>query len=410
FRSAVAAAESQCFLQDEALGHELAGRLEMAEGDETRAMRYVRRAMRAYARWGADEKVRALAEEFPSVAPPTSYGAIREAGAEAEVSSALLDMQSLVKVAEALASEVVLERLVEKLLASCLEVAGAERGALVLVEDGEPTVRAIGTSSGAVTHTAKALASSDEVPRRFVSQSLGKTQAIVVEDVARDDALRADDYVKTAGVRCAMAIPIRGRSEIVGVLYLENRLATHAFAPDRVRFLELLSTVIAISLENGLLFDKLRGEVEERRRAEEFVRFLADASVTLAEAARAGRTIEAVAELPVPFLADWCTVDLTSPDGRVSRFPSRDTDPAKDAIVRELAERYPPDIDSQEFPFMALRAGEARLASEVPEELLTAVARDERHAELLRSLGIRSAIAVPLVARGRPIGVLTLFG
>ncbi len=410
FGRAIGAAARQGFLSDEALGHELAGRLEMNHGDAAEANLHIRRAISVFAHFGADEKARALAEEFPSAVPsPASYGALRAAGAEAPVSSTLLDVLSLVKFSEAIASEVVLERLVERLVTISLEAGGAERGALVLVDGGEPQVRAIGTSSGPATLTSTPLADSEDVPRGFVGQILGKSEAVVVDDVEGDPVLCADAYVKRVGVRCAMAVPIRGRSEIVGALYLENRLAAHTFAPDRVRLLQLLSTQIAISLENGLLFEKLRGEVEERRRAEQSVRFLADASVALAESMSAGKTLEAVVQLSVPFLADWCTLDLVSGGGRITRVASRHTDPAKDALLRELAERYPPEHDSQVIGMVALRAGEPRVLHDVPDSLLSAVLRDERHAEIVRTLGYVSTMAVPLVARGRRIGVITLY-
>ena len=114
----------------------------------------------------------------------------------------------------------------------------------------------------------------------------------------------------------------------MGVLYLENNLATRAFTPERVRLLMTLSSQIATSLQNSLLFEQLSQEIEERKRAEAAVRFLADAGAALAESLEYQSTLKQLAQLAVPVLADWCVVHVVE-DGVVQWVASAHVDPGQ---------------------------------------------------------------------------------
>ena len=136
-------------------------------------------------------------------------------------------------------------------------------------------------------------------------------------------------------------MPLRRQGRPLGVLYLENDLASHGFPPERVRVLNLLSSQMAISLENGRLFDDLNVEVRDRTRAEQAVRFLAEASAALAESLDYRTTLTDVARLAVPFLADWCTVDVVESDGGLTPVAAVHTDPARQATLDELRRAFP---------------------------------------------------------------------
>ena len=123
------------------------------------------------------------------------------------------------------------------------------------------------------------------------------------------------------------------------MLYLENDLATHAFPPERVRVLTLLSSQMAISLENSRLFEDLGGG-PGRTRAEKAVRFLAEASAALAESLDYRTTLAEVARLAVPFLADWCTVDVVEADGRPDAGGGRHAT-GPEATLGELRRQFP---------------------------------------------------------------------
>ena len=140
--------------------------------------------------------------------------------------------------------------------------------------------------------------------------------------------------------------------------------------------------------------------------AEERLAFLARASALLATSLDYEATVEAVAGLAIPYLADWCSVDVVDPDGSVRRMAVTHADPAKAAIARRIA-HYPPDPAGLHPRTQVLRTGRSYLAPDVTEAGLATVTRDAEQLRVMQSLGYRSAMIVALVARGQTLGALT---
>ncbi|MBZ4421747.1 ATP-binding sensor histidine kinase [Myxococcus sp. RHSTA-1-4] len=406
YEKAAEGARQQEFCQDEALANELAGRHHRALGRQRFATLCLRAALEGFARWGATAKVQALEEEFPDLAPSEAL-ASPLVPARGEERRSALDLLGLLKAAEMLSSEVFLGRLLEKLMGVCIEVGGAQRGALVQEEEGALVVRAVGAVGEPVSLERTPMESSGLVPATVIAHAHRTGEAIVLADAAHQGRFSSDAYVAEHGLRSALAVPIRRGAQPRGVLYLENNLATRAFTPERVRVLQLLSSQMAIALENSRLFEELKVEVEERRRAEETVRFLSESSLVLAESLDYPTTLERVARLAVPFLADTCMVDVVEPEGRIRRVAVAHVEPEKEGLLRELREKYPPDWDSPQPAALALRSGRPYLLSKVAEAEILATCRDARHVELIRGLGLRTGMAVPLVARGKTVGAIT---
>ena len=146
-------------------------------------------------------------------------------------------------------------------------------------------------------------------------------------------------------------------------------------------------------------------DISERKEAEGRLRFLAEASRVLGSSLDYETTLEGLARLAVAALADYCLIDLVDDDGRVRRVAATHADPARQPLAERLR-AFPPGPQSAGVP-RVLRTGQPESVAEVTEEVLRAMARDEEHARLLRELGLKSFITVPLVARGRTIGALT---
>jgi PAS domain S-box-containing protein len=136
--------------------------------------------------------------------------------------------------------------------------------------------------------------------------------------------------------------------------------------------------------------------------------FLAQAGVTLATSLDYQETLEHLLQLAVPFLADWCAVDILQPDGTVRRRAVVHVDSQRTALAWELERRYPLDVQSSAGLAQVLRSGQPLLTEDVPESSLVETARDAEHLRLLRELGMRSSLLLPLVARGRVMGCLSL--
>jgi PAS domain S-box-containing protein len=176
--------------------------------------------------------------------------------------------------------------------------------------------------------------------------------------------------------------------------------------PVGVRYFH--TTLIPVKDATGLVHRivGIAHHITERVEAEQATHLLADAGRILAESLDYQTTLTHVARLSVPVLSDWCIVDLLE-NGESRRLAGAHVDPAKELLLEVLAERYPISRDSPQPAGQVLRTGQALLLADTPDEVLQAITRDASHAELIRSLGCRSLMAVPLVARRRMLGVVT---
>jgi PAS domain S-box-containing protein len=148
-----------------------------------------------------------------------------------------------------------------------------------------------------------------------------------------------------------------------------------------------------------------RAEAEEAARR---AHFLAEASVILDESLDYASTLASIARLAVPWLADWCAVDMVGADGERERVAIAHVDPEKIALVEEMERRYPQDPDAATGPPNVLRTGRSEIYPDITDEMIVQAARDEEHLEFVRSLEMRGVIIVPMVARGRTLGTITL--
>jgi hypothetical protein len=145
-------------------------------------------------------------------------------------------------------------------------------------------------------------------------------------------------------------------------------------------------------------------DITDRKRAEKSLQILAQAGHYLSEALDYHVTLQNVARLAVPDLADWCVLDLVSEEGRIERLVTVHSDPARQALVEEL-KLHPPERDERVGTPQVLRTGQPLLIAEVQPADLDGLARNPRHREVMDALDIGSLLIVPLVARDRPLGM-----
>ncbi|HEV7282401.1 MAG TPA: PAS domain S-box protein [Pirellulaceae bacterium] len=148
-------------------------------------------------------------------------------------------------------------------------------------------------------------------------------------------------------------------------------------------------------------------DISEQKRAEDASRFLADASAALASVLDCRSTLEKVAWLAVPRFGDWCAVHLVEPDGSLRRLAVAHADPSKVQLAYELLRRYPPDPSVLVGAAHVARTGESELSEEINDSLLAAADRDEERLRILRQIGLKSYVCVPMKVRGKTLGVLT---
>jgi GAF domain-containing protein len=200
------------------------------------------------------------------------------------------------------------------------------------------------------------------------------------------------------GERSVVCLPLRVATRTIGAIGLSFP-GRRTVEPAEMEFFEILADTCAQALE------RIAAQEAAARQTARLA-FLADATTELARSLDYQATLQAVARLAVPTFADWCAIDLVE-DGRLHRLAVEHVDPAKVALAHELQERYPPDPDAPSGQWNVMRTGRSELIHEVTDEMLVASAVDEEHLRIARDLQLRSAVTVPLAARGRVLGVIT---
>ncbi|MFQ4137652.1 PAS domain S-box protein [Nodosilinea sp. PGN35] len=148
-------------------------------------------------------------------------------------------------------------------------------------------------------------------------------------------------------------------------------------------------------------------DVTERVKLEHAQQYLADASAVLASSLDYQTTLEQVAQLTVPKLADWCTVHIVEEGGAVDQIAVAHVDPAKLAWAYQIRDRYPLDTESERGAALSLRTGQPDLIADISDEMLVHAAKDAEHLEILRQVGFSSVMTVPLHNQDRVMGVIS---
>jgi PAS domain S-box-containing protein len=147
-------------------------------------------------------------------------------------------------------------------------------------------------------------------------------------------------------------------------------------------------------------------DISAQKRYEEMLRFLSEASRQLAESIEYEATLNQIARLAVPGIADWFAVDLLN-DGELSSVAVAHADPAKMELAKQYRSRFPPDLRGTRGVAKVLRDGQPDLFEEMPDEFLVSAAHNDEHLRLMRELGMRSAMVVPLRVQGRTVGAVS---
>jgi PAS domain S-box-containing protein len=261
YEQAIQSAREYGFVQNEALSHELAARYYLARGFETIGHTYLRNARNCYGRWGALGKLKQLDELYPYLREERDAISL-SASLSATMSTSVgrLDAGTVIKASQALSTEIVLPKLIERLMRIAMEHAGAERALLLLLRGDEPQIEAeaissrgrieVGVRQGAV--------SGSDLPVSALHYVIRTGERVLLEDASMKSLYSEDEYVLEKRPRSVLCLPILKQSKLVGMLYLENGLTPGAFTSERVAVLELLASQAAISLENARLYSSLQ--------------------------------------------------------------------------------------------------------------------------------------------------------
>ncbi len=282
---AISGAKKNEYIQEEALGNELAAKFYLDWGKEKVAAGYMQEAYYCYSRWGAKAKVAYLEQHYPQL-----LGAILQPTKPAIVSGGTtsptlmrsvtntsssnlnlwLDFPAVMKAVQAISQEIEFEKLLATLMQIALASAGAETGILVSHQDAEWLV--VAKANQNQTETCQIpLVECQELPQSLI-YSVGRRQKIAVFDhLSAETQFAGDRYIITSQPKSVLCIPISKQGKLLAILYLENNLTVGAFTSERIETLQILATQAAISLENARLYQQvekysqtLEAEVERK--------------------------------------------------------------------------------------------------------------------------------------------------
>ncbi|MGF6854032.1 trifunctional serine/threonine-protein kinase/ATP-binding protein/sensor histidine kinase [Paraburkholderia sp. CI3] len=265
YEQAIHSAQANGFVHNEALANELASRFYAARGLEKIARLYLRDARYGYLRWGADGKVRQLEEMYPhlrteeSAPDPTSTIATPVEH---------LDLATVIKVSQTVSGEIVLEKLLDTLMRTATEQAGAERGLLILSDGGEQRIAAEATTGGDATQLQlrDVPVSAAMLPESVLYHVLRTRESVILDDAVAEPPFATDPYIRQHRARSILCVPLMNQAKLTGALYLENSLTVRVFSPARIAVLKLVASQAAISLENARLYRDLAEREGKIRR------------------------------------------------------------------------------------------------------------------------------------------------
>jgi predicted ATPase/signal transduction histidine kinase/GAF domain-containing protein len=257
YEEAIRSARENGFIQNEGLAQELAARFYAARGFETFSNAYLQNARACYLRWGADGKVRQMDLKYPHLVPhPQRLGS----GPTLDTLIERLDLTTVVKLSQAVAGEIEINRLIKILMETVLEHAGAERGLLILPR-GEGMwieAEAITTKETVEVNRQKMRVGPVALPESVVHYVIRTRDSVLLDEAMDQEPFSQDPYILRSRSRSILCLPLIKQTQLIGVLYLENGLASHVFTPARIALLRLIASQAATSLENARLYLELR--------------------------------------------------------------------------------------------------------------------------------------------------------
>ncbi|MBE9562258.1 MAG: GAF domain-containing protein, partial [Proteobacteria bacterium] len=257
YEKAIAGAKENEYLNEEALANELACQFYLQKGMPKIAQVYLRDAHYLYQQWGATAKVQQLEAKYLQFLSPKTNNAIstnstilatRNAHISTTGSSQWLDLNSVTKASQTLSEEIVLSKLLEKMMSIVIENAGAEKGYLLLPKQNNWFIEAQGQIACLETTVLQSLPiKNSELISENIIHYVARTQEnVVLHDAIQKGNFTRDAYVVKQQPKSVLCVPLLNQGKLTGILYLENNLTTGAFTPKRIEVLNLLSSQIAI--------------------------------------------------------------------------------------------------------------------------------------------------------------------
>ncbi|MFQ4144871.1 AAA family ATPase [Chlorogloeopsis sp. ULAP02] len=300
YEKAIQGAKKSEFIHEEAIAYERAAEFYLSLGREEIGKLYLRNARHCYSRWGALAKVKALESEYPQFLMDINDRKENQSFNTTEFTDGtnpqVLDLMTVTKASQVLASEIKLDQLLAKLMKTVIENGGAQKGFLILEKDSRWAIAAESTVDSDDVTLVRSLPidSVDDdrqtpiLPVAIVNYVARTQENVVLNNATEEEQFIRDPYIVATQPKSILCTPLLNQGKLSGILYLENNLTTGAFTSDRIEVLRILSAQAAISIENARLYGQLEDynrnlELRVEERTQELSQTLEILKATQAE-------------------------------------------------------------------------------------------------------------------------------
>ena len=279
YDKAIQSAEENKYLREQALANELAAKMYIERGKTRSAKAYMTEAYYLYSRWGSKAKTRQLESRFADYIDKnsladrprtggslTTIASTDSLGNSTSINPSALDIASLMKAAQSISGEVAIEKLLQTMMNVVMENAGADRACFLTKSGNQWLIQASASTGQNATIIAEmsSLPMQGNVPEAVINVVARTQELVLLADAQAESQFLRDAYIQERKPQSVLCLPLQNQGQLAGILYLENTLASGVFTAQRLEVLKLLSSQIAISLDNARGYEILEQKVAAR--------------------------------------------------------------------------------------------------------------------------------------------------
>lgn len=281
YKKAIEFSNSNKLIQDEALSNELAAKFFIAKGDLKLGRFYIEEAHYLYLKWGATSKAKQIEKKYRSVffkdieakrlnSMTKLYTGSTNSSIDKTIS---IDAATIIKSTQAISGEIILEELLKKLTYILIENAGAQKVIYLIKENNDYVIEAVGFAEQSEIEVLQGcpIKEYEDIPKGVVNYVVNSRELVILDRFSLEEKFTNDPYILECKPKSILCMPIVIKGEVSGVIYLENNLIEGAFSRDRLEILKVISSQLAISMENANIYknlevlkNTLEQKVEER--------------------------------------------------------------------------------------------------------------------------------------------------
>lgn len=274
YEKAVKLASDNDYIQDQALANELAAKFFISIGNEKIAKVYMEEALYCYTLWGASAKINQLKKLYPKILNfyRINGECIENVAVTLEkktsASSAILDTATILKATHAISGEIILEELLKKLVYILLENSGAQKVYYLVKKERKYVIQAEGNVDENKIEVMKEIdfENTRSLPKKIIYYVERSKDNIILDDASVSEKYINDSYIADKRPKSIMCMPVLSKGILLGILYLENNLIEGVFTKERIEILNIISSQLAISLENATLYTNLEHSEKQLRK------------------------------------------------------------------------------------------------------------------------------------------------